>query len=59
MKKVRIGTALAFTALILSFLLSLYLRDGTPFTATAPTAVAGKWLENWQERRTPKTEPQS
>lgn len=50
-KQLRVGTALSFTGLILSFALSWYLQDPVPFSVTAPVAVGGKWLENIQERR--------
>lgn len=50
-KLIRMGTAIAFTGLILSFLLSVILTDPTPFTVTAPVCVGGKWVENWQERK--------
>lgn len=53
-KRVRVGTLLAFTGLVLAFVLAWRLEDPTPFTVLAPVAVGGKWLENWQERRTPR-----
>lgn len=53
--KLRVGTALSFTGTILAFVLAWHLEDPTPFTVVAPVAVAGKWLENIQERRGPTT----
>lgn len=57
----RIGTVLAFYGITLAFVLSVYLKDGSPFMTTAPVAIGGKWLENYQERRRAKhteTEPE-
>lgn len=53
MKRLRVGTALAFTGLVLSFALSWYLKDPIAFTATAPIAIGGKWWENITERKRP------
>lgn len=44
------GSVLAGAGLVLSFALSVYLRDPTPFVVTAPPVVAGKWAENIVER---------
>ena len=56
-KRIRVGTALAFTALILAFVLSWKLSDPGPFVVTAPVCIGGKWLENWEERRHLKKSP--
>lgn len=50
MKAPRVGTSLAFTCVILAAVLAAYLHDALPFTATAPVALGGKFLENHAER---------
>jgi hypothetical protein len=47
----RAGTVLAFTGLLLSFVLSAYLKDPTPFTAVGSLAVGGKWAESFAQRK--------
>lgn len=49
--RVRAGTLISMTGLILGTALSVILKDPLPFTAVGPIAVGGKWWENIQERR--------
>lgn len=49
-KLIRVGTAVAFTGLLLSFALAWKLEDPTPFTVVGLAAVTGKWCENVAER---------
>lgn len=46
----RVGTLLAFSGLLLAFLLSWHLGDPTPFNIVAPVAVGGKWAEAVAQR---------
>ena len=46
----RVGSWLAFTGLVLGFVLSWHLQDPTPFTAVGGAAVAGKWAESVMQR---------
>lgn len=53
----RIGTVLAITGLVLSFVLAWLLHDATPFSVTAPVAVGGKWFESYAQRKHGRGEP--
>ena len=51
----RVLTVLSVGGLILSFVLSLILKDASPFVVVGGAAVAGKAFENSMERlRSPK-----
>jgi hypothetical protein len=59
MRRFRIGSVLALTGLLLSFMLSVYLKDPTPFTVVAPVAIGGKWAESMVQRYRAKPEPEA
>lgn len=47
----RFGSVLAGGGLLLSFGLSVYLKDPTPFTVVAPVCIGGKWAESFAQRK--------
>lgn len=49
--KARVGTLLSAWGLGLSFALSIYLKDHTPFTTVGALAVGGKWVESYAQRK--------
>ena len=53
------GSVLAVSGLALSFALSVYLKDPTPFTVVAPVCIGGKWAENYAERKYPQPQAEA
>lgn len=51
MKLPRVGTTLAVGGLVLSFVLAVYLKDPSPFTAVGSLSVGGKWVESYAQRK--------